>query len=243
MQAGSELRELDAAGFRAELDALLSIYASAMHASPLVLPGRRSIMERHAEHPSFRAVAVYGGLPQAGTSPAGTSGAGTREPGPATADGATHGQIIAFTYGFHGAAGQWWHDLVWNALTEASGERVADEWMTDSFEVAEVHVHPDRQRQGIGTRMLLRLLAHRPERTALLSTMDADTTARRLYRRLGFADLLTAFHFAGTEPPYAVMGATLPLIPQPAPTAPAVAPPGTPPPATRPPARPPRATP
>jgi hypothetical protein len=51
-----------------------------------------------------------------------------------------------------------------------------------------------------------------PERTALLSTRDADSPARRLYRGTGFVDLLTDFHFfPGGEPPYAVMGAELPL--------------------------------
>ncbi len=60
--------------------------------------------------------------------------------------------------------------------------------------------------------MLLRLTSGRPERTALLSTRDADTPARRLYRGTGFTDLLTAFRFfPGGEPPYAVMGAELPL--------------------------------
>ena len=45
----------------------------------------------------------------------------------------------------------------------------------------------------------------------MLSTADAPTKARRLYRGLGFTDLLTDFRFSGGEPPYAVMGATLPL--------------------------------
>ncbi len=45
----------------------------------------------------------------------------------------------------------------------------------------------------------------------MLSTADAPTRARRLYRGVGFTDLLTDFRFSGGEPPYAVMGATLPL--------------------------------
>ena len=64
---------------------------------------------------------------------------------------------------------------------------------------------------------LLRLTSGRPERTALLSTRDADTPARRLYRGTGFTDLLTAFRFfPGGDPPYAVMGAELPLRTRPA---------------------------
>jgi hypothetical protein len=60
--------------------------------------------------------------------------------------------------------------------------------------------------------MLLTLTSHRTERTAVLSTRDALTPARRLYRSLGFADLLTGFLFPGGGPPYAVMGARLPLL-------------------------------
>ena len=41
-----------------------------------------------------------------------------------------------------------------------------------------------------------------------------QTPARKLYYSLGFADLLTNFLFPGGGPPYAVMGATLPLVGQ-----------------------------
>ena len=80
-----------------------------------------------------------------------------------------------------------------------------------------MHVHPDYQGRGIGRRMVPALLHPRLERTALLSTQDADTRARRLYRGLGFGDLVTGYRFPGTDPPYAVMGAALPLRPGPPP--------------------------
>ena len=67
---------------------------------------------------------------------------------------------------------------------------------------------------GIGRSLLLRLTAGRQERTAVLSTADAPIRARRLYRVVGFTDLLTDFRFSGGEPPYAVMGARLPLWPR-----------------------------
>jgi len=101
---------------------------------------------------------------------------------------------------------------VGRALTASHGAEAAAAWLDDSFEVAELHVAPDYQGRGIGAGVLLRLTSGRPERTALLSTRDADSPARRLYRGVGFTDLLTAFHFfPGGEPPYAVMGAELPL--------------------------------
>ena len=78
--------------------------------------------------------------------------------------------------------------------------------------LAELHVAPTHQGQGIGADILLGLASGRPERTALLSTRDADSPARRLYRGTGFVDLLTGFNFFPSgEPPYAVMGAELPL--------------------------------
>lgn len=182
------------ARFVAELDTLVEVYAAAMRPPREQVPGRRAIMERHTQFPSFRAVAV--------TAPGAPPGSG-RPP------------IIAFSYGFHGADGQWWHDLVRSALTRMGGYELAQAWLGDSFEVAEVHVHPDYQGQGIGRRMVPALLHPRLERTALLSTQDADSRARRLYRGLGFGDLLTGYRFPGTDPPYAVMGAVLPLRPGP----------------------------
>jgi ribosomal protein S18 acetylase RimI-like enzyme len=164
------------------------------------LPGRRSIMERHAGYAAFRAIAV---LQATGAGPTGDE--------PAWTSPAGNGTLIAFAYGFHGEGGQWWHDLVSQAVTSVRGRQTAADWLTDSFEIAEVHVLPGHQGQGTGQAMMLRLTAGRPERTAVLSTMDADTRARRLYRRLGFTDLIAGFAFAGTEDPYAIMGAPLPL--------------------------------
>ena len=178
--------ELSPAGFTAQLDQLLAVYAAAMRPPPELLAGRRAIMAGHAANPGFRALAV-------------------------TDD--TTGQAAGFGYGFHGGLGQWWHDTVNRALTAASGATVAAAWLSDSFEVAELHVAPDYQGRGVGADLLLQLTSGRPERTALLSTRDADTPARRLYRGTGFTDLLTAFRFfPGGDPPYAVMGAELPLL-------------------------------
>jgi len=219
------LRELSAEQFTAELDALTGIYALAMDAPTSELPGRKSIMERHASYPAFCAVVAV--LP--------------REPGkPGRPGGPDHGQyrdeaepsgraspreliamaderaLIGFAYGFHGSAGQWWHDVVRENLTAHHGRETAGHWLGDSFEFAEVHVRPDHQGRGTGRAMMQTLAAGRPERTAVLSTPDGQTRARRLYRSLGFADLLPAFIFPGACPSYAIMGAELPLRDEPA---------------------------
>lgn len=185
MRRSPSVSELSPGEFAARLDQLISVYATAMRPPSELLAGRKAIMTRHAVNPGFRALAV-------------------------TDDGS--GEPVGFGYGFHGMHGQWWHDTVRHALAAARGIGVAADWLDDSFEVAELHVAPAHQGQGTGADILLRLTSGRPERTALLSTRDADTPARRLYRGTGFVDLLTGFHFFPSgEPPYAVMGAELPL--------------------------------
>jgi GNAT superfamily N-acetyltransferase len=124
--------------------------------------------------------------------------------------------LVGFAYGFHGSAGQWWHDVVRENLTAHHGREAAGHWLGDSFEFAEVHVRPGHQGRGTGRAMMHTLAAGRPERTAVLSTPDGQTRARRLYRSLGFADLLPPFTFPGAGPSYAIMGAELPLRDEPA---------------------------
>jgi len=185
-------RELGPREFRAVIRSLVGVYAAAMNPPDRTLSGRQAIMDRHAASPGFRGLSAH-----------------------------VDGRLAGFTYGFHGESGQWWHDMVAAALATRSGagisaaEYVGDDtpaaWLDDSFEVAELHVMPPWQGNGIGRSLLLSLSSGRPERTAVLSTADAPTRARRLYHGLGFTDLLTDFRFSGSEPPYAVMGALLPL--------------------------------
>ena len=154
-------------------------------------------------------------MPADGEPMAGEATAGEAAPAEALADGpvATGSAplLAGFAYGFHGGGGQWWHDLVSRTTASVLGTRAANDWFGDSLEIAEVHVLPSYQGRGTGLAMMLRLTAGRPERAAVLSTMDANTRARRLYRGLGFTDLLTGFTFPGTGLPYAIMGAPLPL--------------------------------
>jgi ribosomal protein S18 acetylase RimI-like enzyme len=187
-------RELGPVQFRAAIRELVAVYAAAMNPPDRTLSGREAIMERHAASPGFRGLTAH-----------------------------DNGQLVGFCYGFHGENGQWWHDMVAAALASRSAGAVAcgarsggtvaahRAWLDDSFEIAELHVLPSWQGRGIGRSLLLTIAAGRPERTAVLSTADAPTRARRLYRGVGFTDLLTDFRFSGGEPPYAVMGATLPL--------------------------------
>lgn len=177
--------ELGPADFRQAVGRFVAVYAAAMNPPERMLAGRELILERHCANPGFRALAASAGH-----------------------------TLVGFTYGFHGAPGQWWHDMVAGALAVAHTPEDtpgATAWLADSFEVAELHVMPEQQGAGTGRALLLRLTSGRPERTAVLSTQDTESRARHLYRDVGFTDLLTGFRFSGGEPPYAVMGARLPL--------------------------------
>lgn len=81
----AKLREIDEQGFLRRVDPMLDVYAAAMDPPREQLPGRRTIMERHATYPAFRALVAE------------RRGALARLPGP----------LQGFAYGFRGARGQW----------------------------------------------------------------------------------------------------------------------------------------
>jgi GNAT superfamily N-acetyltransferase len=115
------------------------------------------------------------------------------------------GRLIGFGYGYCSESGQWWHDQV------AAGLRreIRKQWMTDCFEIVELHVRPPAQGFGIGARQLTALLRTQPGSRTLLSTPEADeSTSRawRLYRRFDFVDVLRHFYFPGDNRPFAVLG-------------------------------------
>lgn len=110
--------------------------------------------------------------------------------------------LVGFGYGYQGRPGQWWHDVVATAL----GRDAAQEWLGDAFELAELHVTPLRQGEGLGRQTIERLLANARGATIVLSTHDTASPARALYRSLGFVDLLEGFRFPGSAEVYAVMG-------------------------------------
>jgi ribosomal protein S18 acetylase RimI-like enzyme len=219
VQPGLILAELDGNQFLANLEACAEVYAAAMNPPEDQMPGRHTIMERHAGYAAFRAIAAIARPARRVSADGDSADSGQADSGRADSEPIT-GDLVGFAYGFHGGSGQWWHDLVSRTTASILGSRAADDWFGDSLEIAEVHVLPSYQGRGTGLAMMLQLTAGRPERAAVLSTMDANTRARRLYRGLGFTDLLTSFTFPGTELPYAIMGAPLPLPGAPARPAP-----------------------
>jgi ribosomal protein S18 acetylase RimI-like enzyme len=115
--------------------------------------------------------------------------------------------LVGFAYGVECRRGQWWYDQIGPALTSA-GHGGA---LVNAYAVTELHVLPDFQGRGLGLELLTRLLDGVPHPRVVLSTYDADSRARALYRGVGFADLVTDFRFPVQDQPYALMAANLPL--------------------------------
>jgi ribosomal protein S18 acetylase RimI-like enzyme len=211
-------RELGPTQFRTAIGELVAVYAAAMNPPDRTLSGREAIMERHSVSPGFRGLTAHDDGQLIGFCYGfhGENGQWWHDM-VAAALASRSGGAIFDGPGFDGPGfdGPGSGSVISSASfgTVISGAAVSAHraWLDDSFEIAELHVLPPWQGQGIGRSLLLSIAAGRPERTAVLSTADAPTKARRLYRGLGFTDLLTDFRFSGGEPPYAVMGATLPL--------------------------------
>jgi ribosomal protein S18 acetylase RimI-like enzyme len=167
----------DAEQFAPFVAAAAHVYGAAMGRPPELVVQRREIMQSHLHRTGFVAVL-------------------------ALEETSANDGLVGFGYGYRGRAGEWWHDVVAKAL----GRKAAREWMAESFELAEQHVQPDRQHQGIGREVLTRLLEVASGATVILSTHDRESAARALYRSAGFVDLLRDFVFPGSTEVYAVMG-------------------------------------
>jgi ribosomal protein S18 acetylase RimI-like enzyme len=123
--------------------------------------------------------------------------------------------LLGVAYGYPVAPGQWWQQQVIMGLQRAGlpPQEIA-RLMNSYFELTELHIHPRAQGRGLGEALARRLLAGRDEHNVLLSTpetSDEPNRAWRLYRRLGFTDIVRRYHFAGDPRAFAILGRSLPL--------------------------------
>ncbi|WP_031466117.1 GNAT family N-acetyltransferase [Sciscionella sediminilitoris] len=178
----AQILEFTAEDLRAHLREALSIYVEAMGYPKGTVDARAPMWLAHMLRPGWRCVA------------------------------ALHGDSLSgIAYGYTGQRGQWWYEQVRGGLLKTGGEAAASAWMSDYFELTELHVRPDRQGTGLGERLLRSLLRDVRSRHVLLSTPEGESRAWRLYRRLGFLDVLRRHQFVGDPRPFAVLGRTLPL--------------------------------
>jgi ribosomal protein S18 acetylase RimI-like enzyme len=135
----------------------------------------------HAERDGFKLVVAR--LPR----PSGTTAAG---PSVGSLDVAGvmggSGPIVGFAYGYTGHRGQWWSDRV----AETAPAEIVAGWVGGHFEVVEMAVTGEAQRQGIGSALHDVLMADLPQAKALLTTYVDDRPAPRLYRRKGWQVLV-----------------------------------------------------
>ncbi len=123
--------------------------------------------------------------------------------------------LLGVAYGYPGAPGQWWQQQVVLGLQRGGlpSQEIA-RLMNSYFELTELHIHPRVQGHGLGEALARRLLARRTEQNVLLSTPETNgepNRAWRLYRRLGFTDIIRRYHFAGDPRAFAILGRALPL--------------------------------
>ena len=123
--------------------------------------------------------------------------------------------LLGIAYGYCGAPDQWWQQQVVQGLHRVGADRLRiAELMTSYFELTELHIAPRAQGRGLGEALARRLLANRAEAHVLLSTPEINGEANRawrLYRRLGFTDVIRGYHFAGDPRAFAILGRALPL--------------------------------
>ena len=179
----------------------LSIYVDAMRYPRGTEDQRASMWLEHTRRRGWTAVAAV----------AAPEGFSAERDGPAL----TTAPMIGVAYGYCGAPDQWWQQQVVQGLVRSgmATSRIA-ELMNSYFELTELHIQPDAQGRGLGEALTRRLLSGRPEPHVLLSTPEIDEEANRawrLYRRLGFTDVIRGYHFAGDPRPFAVLGRELPL--------------------------------
>ncbi len=236
--------ELGPEQFADALPELIDIYATAMHYSAQTCRARMPLWLDHSRRAGFRCVVTV--APPIGTieyddvraAAAGRFSSATPPGGHFFAVGTADGKeklggadafagaagapkIAGFAYGYLGAPGQWWHGEVARGLGHRTDPR-GDPWLRayfeDYFELTELHVRPAYQGRGLGEALLRALLAPVAARAVLLSTPEGESRAWRLYRRLGFVDVLRDFRFTGDARPFAVLGRALPIEPDPGPS-------------------------
>lgn len=182
----------------------LGIYVDAMRYPRGTEAQRASMWLEHTRRKGWTAVAAVE-VPDESVVTAGTWDAAALSAAP----------MLGVGYGYCGAPDQWWQQQVVAGLQRSGADdsRIA-ELMTEYFELTELHIHPDAQGRGLGEALTRRLLSGRDEPNVLLSTPEINGEANRawrLYRRLGFVDLIRGYRFSGDPRPFAILGRSLPL--------------------------------
>lgn len=198
------LIDLSPGDMQRRLTDALSVYVDAMRYPRGTEDQRASMWLEHTRREGWKAVAAVE-VPD-------TEG---RDPAQVRAAELIAAPIVGVAYGYCGAPDQWWQQQVVAGLQRVGTDRSRiAELMSSYFELTELHIHPRAQGRGLGEALARRLLAGRAESHVLLSTPEINgesNRAWRLYRRLGFTDVIRGYHFAGDPRAFAILGRSLPL--------------------------------
>ncbi len=192
------LVDLSSRDMQQRLHDALDIYVDAMRYPRGTEDQRASMWLEHSRRKGWRAVAAV-----------------EVTDATADADAVSGAPMLGVAYGYCGAPDQWWQQQVVAGLRRA-GVAPTDigPLMNSYFELTELHIHPRAQGHGLGEALMRRLLDGRQESHVLLSTPEVrgeDNRAWRLYRRLGFTDIIRGHRFAGDPRSFAILGRPLPL--------------------------------
>ena len=183
------------------LSEALGVYVDAMRYPPGTENQRAAMWLEHTRRRGWQAVAAVEVDSPAGTEP--------------SSDQLSDAPLLGVAYGYCGAPDQWWQQQVVAGL-QRSGypDPEIAKLMASYFELTELHISPRAQGRGLGEALARRLLSERGEANVLLSTPETNGEANRawrLYRRLGFNDVIRGYHFTGDPRAFAILGRQLPL--------------------------------
>lgn len=195
------LIELSPQDMQRRLQDALTVYVDAMRYPRGTQAQRASMWLEHTRRRGWKAVAAIETATAADAIP--------------TDDDVSTAPLLGVAYGYCGAPDQWWQQQVVSGLHRVGvpSDQI-NQLMTSYFELTELHIHPRAQGHGLGEALARRLLSDRAEANVLLSTPEINGEANRawrLYRRLGFTDIIRGYHFAGDPRAFAILGRTLPL--------------------------------
>lgn len=187
------------------LNEALAVYIAAMGYPRSIENQRAGVWLEHALRPGWQAVAAV------------ETAVNSTDQNPSASE-LNSAPLLGVAYGYPGAPEHWWQQQVIIGLRHNGFPPAAiDQLMTSYFELTELHIHPGAQGRGLGEALTRRLLSNRKEKGekyVLLSTPETTgepNRAWRLYRRLGFADVIRNYHFTGDPRAFAILGRPLPL--------------------------------
>ena len=179
----------------------LSVYVDAMRYPPGTENQRAAMWLEHTRRRGWQAVAAVEVDTPTGAEPSSAE--------------LSDAPLLGVAYGYCGAPDQWWQQQVVSGLqSNGRPDLEITRLMASYFELTELHIKPRAQGRGLGEALARRLLSERSEANVLLSTPETNgepNRAWRLYRRLGFVDVIRGYHFTGDPRAFAILGRTLPL--------------------------------